>query len=404
MTSDAQVVSQAQGVDHWLDELGLRFDPFRVLNASQDPLLHEYLVAHETFEAIRGNGVSFLFAPAGGGKSAFRVRLARACRVAEQGRRVFPIVYMLPEAVILAAEPDRWQAHLRTILQAAAFELLLRLAYRPYELLDLDPFARQMICFLLQRGLPGPLSHFLDQLETPHDLPRLAQPYDPTARWPKPPKPEDLQDFCAAMKQTPRLAEDAIPSDEFSAWLSLLTGPLGFEAVYLLLDGVDAYPETAHAELRTDAHQALATLSPLLKRADEWANKRLYLKAFLPLELEPALKITFPWLTEQANIGIMKWTSELLVSLLRRRVEAAAETAPASLDLLSHPGFRNVDKLVVRAVRPLPREVLVFVERMLHEHVRRAGPRGKLAREDFDDALRWYKETARQPTSPESWR
>ena len=94
--------------------------------------------------------------------------------------------------------------------------------------------------------------------------------------------------------------------------------------------------------------------------------------------------------------------NELLALLLRRRVEAAAETAPASLKRLSNPGFRSVDRLVARSVRPLPREVLVFAKRMLFEHVLRVGPVGKLSQEDFDNALRWYQSTISQPFSLES--
>ena len=385
MTSNVQAIPQTRSVDQWLDDLGLRFDPFRVLNASEDTHLHEYLVAHETFEAIRGDDVSFVFALAGGGKSAFRVRLARACRVGENGRRLFPIVYMLPETVVLAEESERWQAHIGAILQAAAFELLLRLAYRPHEFTALDLSARQVIRFLLERGLPGPLPHFLDQLETPANLPHLAQSYDPTARWPKPPSAETLHDFRQTMEETPPLAKEAIPANEFDAWLTLLTGPLGFEAVYLLLDGVDAYPETVHG-----IEPAIALLSPLLDRASEWARGRLFLKAFLPLELESVLKESFSSLTSRASIGIMKWTPELLVTLLRSRVEAATETAPASLDMLCNPGLRGVDNLIVQAVEPFPREVLVFVEWMFFEHVRRVGPTGKLSHEDVEAARRWY--------------
>jgi hypothetical protein len=380
-TLDQQNDPLAQSVDVWLEGLGLRFDPFRELNAGQDPNLHEYLVAHETFEAIRGDGVSFVFAPAGGGKSAFRVRLARACRVGENGRRLFPIVYLLPETVILAPEAERRQAHLDAILQAAAFELLLRLAYRPSEFTALERPVRQLVRSLLEQRLPGPLFHFLDQLESPDNFPALAQPYDPTARWPKPPSAEMLLEFRDALAKTPPLAREAMPDDGLHTWLELLTGPLGFEAVYLLVDGVDAYPETLR-----DSEKAIAFLSPLLERADEWAAERLFLKAFLPL----ALKDAFSPLTARASTGIMEWTFDLLLALIKSRVAAAAETAPAGLDMLCRPDLRNLDRQVIEAVEPLPREVLAFVERIFVEHVRRVGPTGKLAHQDVQAARGWY--------------
>ena len=378
-----------QGVDQWLATLGLRFDPFRRLNADYDDRIHEYLVGHETFEAIRGNDVSFVFAPAGGGKSAFRVRLARACRVGEQGRRIFPIVYLLPGTVILAKKEHLLQVHLRAIFRAAAFELLLRLAYRPHEFTALDGSTQQTIRVLLEQGLPSPLPHILAQMETPDDLSRLAQSYDPTARWPNAPNAKMLREFRQNILGIPLPPELPAPSDDLNRWLilwlDLLLGPMGFEAVYLLLDGVDAYPETLR-----DGRYTIAVLSPLLKQAAKWAKRLMFLKAFLPLELEPELRKSFPELLSRASVGIVKWTPELLVALLRSRVEAATETAPASLDMLCHPGLRGADELVIRAVKPLPREVLAFVERMLFEHVRRFRAEGKLTREDLEADHRWY--------------
>jgi hypothetical protein len=372
-------------IDQWLASLGFRFDPFRELDAGRDDRLHEYLVGHETFEAIRGDDISFVLAPIGGGKSAFRVRLARACRVGEHGRRLFPIVYMLPETVILAKEAERWQIHLHAILQAAAFELLLRLAYRPHEFSDLDLPARKMVRFLLERRLPSPLAHLLAQLETPADLRRLAQSYDPTARWPNPPDAKMLQGFCQAMEQTLPIPEELILMDEFNAWLELLHGPLSFDAIYLLLDGVDAYPETS-----LDAGHALALLSPLFEQARAWMEQRLFLKAFLPLKWQSALQGAFPLLTSQAKVAIIEWTAELLTQVLRSRLEAASEMAPASLDMLGNPGFRGLDDRLARAVEPRPRELLLLVERILFEHVLRAGPVSKLTSEDLEAAFEWY--------------
>jgi len=78
-------------------------------------------------------------------------------------------------------------------------------------------------------------------------------------------------------------------------------------------------------------------------------------------------------------------------------MEAAIEAAPASLDMLCHPGLRGVDNLAVQSVEPLPREVLVFVERMFLEHVQRVGPTGKLSGKDIDAARQWYMKTRRLP-------
>ncbi len=394
MTSNIESPAHRRDLDQWLADLGLDFDPFHFLDADNDPRLDEYLVAHESFTAIRQDGIAFVFALPGGGKSAFRVRLARACRVGEQGRRLFPIVYMLPESIILARPEERSRAHSQAIMQAAAFELLLRLAYRPQEFVALTPLDRQLVRHLLEQSLPGPLSHFLGQLETVEDLALLGRSYDPTARWSGPPRQQDLQQMVSTMLETPQLPPEAVPDEGLSAWLALLTGPLAFEAVYLLFDGLDAYPETVRS-----TEESLAVLAPLLEQASAWAGERLYLKAFLPAELQPELEVRFPALTAQAVVVIMHWTPELLVSLVRCRVGAGAGTNPTSLSRLSDLGFRNIDDAVVQAVRPLPREVLTFVERMFFQHVDRDGPTGKLTRGDFERARQWYEESSRERIS-----
>lgn len=362
------------------------------LDASQDTQLAEYLVAHDKFEAIWGDEVSFLFAPAGGGKSAFRARLAHACRAEEDGRRVFPIVYPLPESVLLAVEAERLDVHLREIGRAAASELFLHLAHRPSEFLDLNNAEKQTVRRLLEQNLPQSLEHLLEQLE-PYGgldpearLRALAKSYDPGAVWLNPPSEESLAAFRRAMAETAVSETREAPRDPLEPWLDLLLNTLHFEAVYLLVDGVDAYPETMN-----NPGYALALLKPLLDQADAWRERGLFVKAFLPIELKSAVKQAFPLLTSRRNLVTIRWTRNLLAELLRRRVTAAIGMEPASLDMISEPGFRGVDLLVVRSVEPLPREVLAFTGRMLYYMQQRTRGIGKLSREDFKAARRWYR-------------
>ncbi len=362
------------------------------LDASGDAQLPEYLVAHDKFEVIWRDEVSFLFAPAGGGKSAFRVRLAQACRAGEDGRRVFPIVYALPESVVLAKEADRPDAHLRGIARAAASELLLHLAHRPREFLELNNAERQTVRRLLKQNLPQPLEHLLDQLapygalDPEARLRALAQSYDPGAIWLNPPSEKSLAEFRDVLETTACPETDEARTDPLEPWLSLLLNTLHFQAIYLLVDGIDAYPETIK-----DPDDAFALLKPLLDQAQGWKERRLFVKAFLPMELESSVRQAFPLLTSGDNVVIILWTRNLLAELLRRRVAAAMGTEPASLDMISEPGFRGVDLQVVGAVRALPREVLAFASRMLYHMKQRTGGAGKLSREDFEAARYWYQ-------------
>lgn len=383
--------SRASAIDRWLESLGLEFDPFRALNAGEDARIYRYLVAHEAFEAIRRDQVSFVFAPPGGGKTAFRVRLARACRMEEEDRRIFPVVHLIPENVILSPEDKRWDAHLQGILWGFAFECLLRLAYRPREFLRLPLPQKREVRTLLGQGLPGRLEGYLEALDTSEDLQKLARLYDPTAQWAMKPDQEALRAFRQALLGTEPLSDKAGQDMEgrFNEWIDLLLGPLEFEAIYLLVDGVDAYPETAQ-----DAEQALGVLKPLLERASGWQERRLFLKGFLQEDLASPLKEAFPSLTSGAKLVRIQWTPKLLRRLIQRRMEAALNLAPAGLGMLCDRRLRlrGVEDLVVEAVEPSPREVLVFVERMFYEHVQRAGPGGRLTLEDLAAARRWYEQ------------
>ncbi|MGQ9561856.1 MAG: hypothetical protein ACUVWA_15305 [Candidatus Oleimicrobiaceae bacterium] len=377
--------------------LELRRDPFEALDASADTHLHEYLVAHDVFESIWRDEISFLFAPAGGGKSAFRARVAGACRAGENGRRIFPIVYMLPESVVRARETEWPAAHHRGICWAAAVELFLLFAHRPREFISTDEQTQRMVRTLLQRDLKPSLEHLLDQLAPRPDmgpearLRNVAQPYDPGAVWLNPPGEESLAEFRKAMERTPILDEVAWPDGDLAPWLDLLLRRMGFEAIYLLVDGVDAYPETIQ-----DPEKAVARIKPLLDRASEWSQKRLFLKAFLPIETKSAIQRDFPLLASQRKPVIIQWTRELLIELLQRRVAVALNTERASLDMLAYPGFRGVDARVVDVVDPLPREVLAFASRMLLNMQQRKSGLQRLTQEDFEATLRWYKTDRRK--------
>lgn len=375
-------------IDEWLASVfGLRFDPFRYLNATEDVRLHEYMIDHEMFDVLYDDSNSFVFAPAGGGKSAFRVRLARACRVGERGRRLFPIVYLLPPNVISAPPEERWSAHKSVILQAVAFELLLRLAYHPQHLDGVAPDGQRRIRAFLDRHLPMFLDHLLNQITGAQSLVQLAQRYDPTARWPNPPDVLMLERFGKTLSRV------AVPQDEFiglDAWgacASLILEMLGFEAIYLLIDGVDAYPETFQRPAHT-----WELLQPVLDRMDSWAKQHVFVKAFLPSEMADSCPLTVDVIR-----GTICWTQEALKLLLQRRMEAASGMAPAGLSMLGDPELFDLEMRVIQAIKPYPREALRFVERMFLEHVRRKGPTGRLSVEDFQGALDWYRQSSPNP-------
>ncbi|MBC7226173.1 MAG: hypothetical protein H5T61_02950 [Thermoflexales bacterium] len=165
----------------------------------------------------------------------------------------------------------------------------------------------------------------------------------------------------------------------------LLRGLLGFPSVYVLLDGLDGAPETI-----ADPSAIAGCLKPLLQWAGEWAEERVFLKGFLPMEAQSPLEERFPDIFTPACVSVIHWTPELLAEVIRRRVYVATEGAFGSLDALASPALRDIETLLAKTVYPLPREILVITRRVVEEHVRREGD-GLLAAMDIQAAIHWYQ-------------
>jgi len=406
----------------WLNSMGLAFDPFAVLDAGADPDIPAYLVGHADFDKLWGDWPSFVFAPAGGGKTAFRVRLARACRIGEDGRRVFPIIYhRLPAPDDIDTETQGRDIHLKNIIRQAAQELLFWLAYRPFELDELDLETRVVLRSFLEAHLPSPLDDYLARLRDWGDLSPLAREFDRTAGYLiNPPGPKDLERFCNRIEATPiSLLAPRSPLQWLDELIRLLRGPLRFESVYILVDGVDAYPETI-----TRPEAALRILDWLLKNTLDWSAQKIFAKFFLPIELVSGTKLAgrapmpgdwAAWeppsaefrtgneletllgqqepglLTSPTKVAIIQWTEDALVEVIRRRLSVASRGLFDSLDAMSSPALRGAEKKLARTARPpVPREVLVLAERLLVKHVQGPRAQGKLEPQDLESACKWY--------------
>jgi hypothetical protein len=380
--SHQEVSPTSEKVQDWLALVGLgATNPFEHLDASADPDLSKYLVKHEVFNVIWDDSPSMLFAPAGGGKSAFRVRLTYACRVEEDERRVFPIPYLAPEPTALSLND-----HLDDILKSAAQELLLALVYRPVRFEALNEAEQQSVRRVLDQSAPGLLHHYLPQVERAGGLSPLVESFAPAAaRLPAPPNPYDVKALCAKLERIQ--APSSIPSTSrrFQDMLNLLLTVLDFNAVYLLVDGVDAFMETV-----STPRQAVPILKPLLEQMRDWNKQNLHLKCFLPLELRSILPDE---LTKGAKFATITWGREGLIDVLHARLRTASRGTFDSLDAISAPSLRNAESELLDAVPPIPRELLVLMNRVIEEHVLRAGPTGVLEPEDVKAAKRKYHHT-----------
>ena len=343
---------------------GFAFNPFERLEASNDAYLAEYLVGHEMFAVAWETSLAALFAPPGGGKTAMRIYTLRACWLNNGQRRKFPISYDL----LLFADPARLtslESHLEALCAATASDLLLACAYHPELYLDLSAKRRQSLLTLLSTSLPSDLAYNLTILEETGDPRQLSDHLDRAYRLPELPSAFQLRLFCQqAQADLPQTTPEVVaPAVRFECLLEFLQADLAYESVFILLDGVDGDGSTLSPQA-----QCLA-LASLFDQAAGWAKRGLYLKAFLPLELEAWFKFQPGEFFQKALRATLTWDIPKLAEILRKRVYIASQGKFGSLDALSSPALRDVETLIAQSAQPLPREAVVLAGLTLENYL-----------------------------------
>jgi len=212
----------------------------------------------------------------------------------------------------------------------------------------------------------------------------IVQAFDPSAvHLPNPPAPARVRALCDALRSLPAATDASPPPKErFKHLLHVLFSLLKRQAVYILVDSIDAHPETIHAP-----ETATEWLRPLIDHFPVWAEQRVFPKLFLPEELDDFLKQdTLNYLTPQIKSAKIEWTPERLAEMLQARVRVASGGEFNSLDAVSSPALHRVEETLIAEVST-PRELLELAERVLLQHVRLAGPTGLLEPEDLEATI-----------------
>ncbi|MBI3167647.1 MAG: hypothetical protein HYZ22_04165 [Chloroflexi bacterium] len=396
-SSNKRTTLPTDNLKQWLTHMGLNLNPFGYIDAGEDPFIPFYLIDHNQFKKINGDQISFVFAPAGGGKTAFRVRLARECRAGWNKRRIFPIIFKPTEPGVSQGEKSRALRQQADLLRYAARELFIYLAYSPYALDEMNDALRNIFIQTISWDLDFPIAFYFDQMKTAGSLEPILAAFDPTARsLPNPPDKEDI--LYLYKKLTRYIPEPGKPDEEhrLEALFDLILNKLKFEAIYILVDGVDAFPETEN-----NPHNALLSISWLLDNAISWSNRGVYTKYFLPKELKQFVDQTtnFRPLTLKSKIITIKWDADALSEVIRRRLQEASggkfDSLAAISDRALRASERSLEEVLIGELRRhkklSPRSLIKAMDYLFVCHIQDGQVHEKLTPQDVTAVREWIR-------------
>ncbi|MBS4062075.1 MAG: hypothetical protein KG029_16885 [Bacteroidetes bacterium] len=390
-------IAPRDNLKQWLTEIGLNLNPFRYIDAGEDPYIPFYLIDHHQFEKINGDQPSFVFAPAGGGKTAFRVRLARECRAGWNKRRIFPIVFKPTEPGNPNRDEKQAFRQKTDLLRYAARELFLYLAYSPYVLDEMDGMLQKAFLQTVSWDLGFPISFYLEQMKAAGSLEPILSAFDPTARsLPNPPDKEDILYLYKKLNHHNPEPEKPDEEHRLEALFDLILNKLKFEAIYILVDGVDAFPETGK-----NPQNALLSVSWLLANALVWSEKHIYTKYFLPIEIQPFVDKTndFRLLTSKSKVITIKWDADALSEVIRRRLQEASggkfDSLVAISDRALRASGRSPEEVLIGELRRQkklsPRSLIKAMDRLFAFHVQNEQVLEKLTPQDLTAVREWIR-------------
>jgi len=350
-------------IARWLKDWSFRFNPFQHLEAAADPHLLRYLVVHEGLKPVWKPGSAFIFAPVGGGKTALRIYATW------NGLRnlfsFFPTPYVLPRHWDTFPPPDI-ESHVEALADAIVSAAMLVFLAFPQRFLRLPMTVQQQFGELLE-SLSGEFVFYTQQLMQAgweNTIKGLAPPALVNGFIPPPERHvQSLIESLSSQKQGVSWPEPNFR--RLRQLLQLLQKHFRYESIQFLVDGVDAFAET-----NEDARSTGVWLGQWLKGFERVFPASVMVKVFVPLKMEPALRLngSFSFLGWQR--AKLEWTPDLLEEVLHRRLNVASNGRFDSLDALSSSEIRDLDRRLAEAVDPLPRELIALTARLLYEHCR----------------------------------
>lgn len=349
-----------RSMDRWLAFAGFSANPFAVHEAEKETRLPDYFVPPAWFTDILGEPAapssSVVFADRGCGKTAQRIMVRRQCCPDgfKEGQALCVVYADFDAAAALAASLSPREirnVHVNEILQLAVHELADALLNNDFVLgryLGLPKWERCRIHWFLhnfRRGLTLSQRSRLIQAEI-----------EPLAR-------NDafgMDDLSQDVLEELQADAHSNPTSILYQFGNLIKS-LGFDALYILMDGVDELAAMA------DAASVVQLMAPMLADWRLLNTPGLAFKFFLPQEWEDHFQAQTAIREDRLRMHHVEWVPEELLTMLHRRL-ATYRGVPALGDLCE-PGLANrIEADLVHLARGSPRDMIRLGCRLLSEH------------------------------------
>lgn len=348
-------------MERWLAFAGFSSNPFAVHEAGRENLLAQYFVPSPCFDDIVGEPAcprsSVVFAARGCGKTAQRRMIQNLCRSRNlvRGRGLATVYSDFEPIAALPADSeshDVVRVHVLQSLHHAVASLTTDL------LSDEKIFIRYCE---LSRWEKVHIHWFLFQFSRELSPVQRAELARLGIKPPATHTTSDQDDISEALLNQVEDLALATPIYLMRLFLKLLGG-LGYDAHYVLVDGVDELTATA-----SDTESAIRLISPLLSHLSLLDMPGLAFKFFLPREWTGWLIDRHMIRRDRLQVRYVDWTKPQLVEMLHRRL--AAFRGRADMDDLCEPDLADcIEMEMARLSLGSPRNLIRLGNFLFSEH------------------------------------
>ncbi|MBN1177749.1 MAG: winged helix-turn-helix transcriptional regulator [Anaerolineae bacterium] len=373
---------------NWLQQIGfVNGNPFATSEADRETrLLPEFFVDTGYYHLVWGDETvpqtTLLFAPRGGGKTAYRVMLQDQCCPASVDSNVLAVQYTSFEfALRELGERGRIdvETHIRKILWNGLPVLWDALCKNRKRAADFPAAQRDQLGGWLKQFAPASIepAQVLVRIQSvePEFKPswsdfrehvqsgRLRELVSPVGN-PVVQLIADVVESDATFSSNPLSASELL-----EGFVRLVQASTEIQAVYVLLDRLDETTETADSP-----ETIVALLEPLLANLTLVEMAGLAFKLFLPRSVLSALRSRRTIRMDRFEIYDIEWEDRLLVEMLRKRLLTYSNSKIQTLaQICASPLAESIDQEIVKWVDGSPRQLLQLGKLLFQVHVDRPG-------------------------------